>query len=212
MKLRLLLLCIGLFGLLKTTTAQNNESENLVQFSGVVLSGDSLAQVPFVSIIIANKQRGTISDYYGFFSFVARPSDTVQFSAVGYKTAQYIIPDTLSINRYSIIQMLSTDTIELAPAMVYPWPTREQFKRAFLEARPQEDDYARAQRNLAREWIGEKADYLGMDGQSNYRYTMATYNTRLYNAGFIRSANLLDPIAWSKFVQAWKRGDYKKKE
>lgn len=191
--------------------AQAQDEDRLVQFSGVVL-GDSLAQVPYASIMIANKSRGTISDYYGFFSFVARVNDTINFSAVGFRTASYVIPDTLSNAQYSIIQVLTTDTIELPTALIYPWPSREQFKKAFLAARPQEDDYTRAQRNLARKFVGDEADQLGMDAQAGYGNTIKQYNTQLYYAGSMRSANLIDPIAWSKFVSAWKRGDFKKKK
>ena len=206
-------LLAGILGLLLSFNASaQNEPVELVQFSGVVLSGDSLSQVPYASIMIANKARGTISDYYGFFSFVARPNDTIQFSAVGFKPVEYIIPDTLTVSRYSIIQVLNADTIELPTALIYPWPSREQFKKAFLDAKPQEDDYARAQRNLAREWIGDDADLIGMDSQGNYSAAIGAYNTRLYSAGFLRSANLIDPLAWSKFVQAWRRGDFKRKK
>ncbi|MFT3885764.1 MAG: carboxypeptidase-like regulatory domain-containing protein [Flavobacteriales bacterium] len=64
----------------------------LVQFSGVVVTGDSLEPVPFASIITKGSFRGTISDVYGYFSFVAQPGDTLQFSAVGFKRGEYVIP------------------------------------------------------------------------------------------------------------------------
>lgn len=47
--------------------AQVQESD-LVQFSGVVVAGDSIRAVPFVNIRIKGSNRGTTSDLYGFFS------------------------------------------------------------------------------------------------------------------------------------------------
>ncbi|MBK6839366.1 MAG: hypothetical protein IPG90_14770 [Bacteroidetes bacterium] len=44
----------------------------LVQFSGIVVTSDSLNPVPYTSIMIRNTYRGTVGDYYGFFSFVAK--------------------------------------------------------------------------------------------------------------------------------------------
>ena len=49
-----------------------DKNKELIQFSGVVVEGDSLRPVPFTSIMIKNTNRGTICDYYGYFSFVAQ--------------------------------------------------------------------------------------------------------------------------------------------
>ena len=51
----------------------------LVQFSGVVVSSDSLQPVPFANIFDKSTRRGTVSDYYGYFSFVAGFGDTIVF-------------------------------------------------------------------------------------------------------------------------------------
>ena len=65
--------------------AQNDESGNLVQFSGVVVSADSLKPLPFTHIIIKNTHRGTVADFFGFFSFVAEKGDLIEFSSIGCK-------------------------------------------------------------------------------------------------------------------------------
>lgn len=46
--------------------AQKIDHEGLVQFSGVIVTADSLAPIPFTSVMIKNSNRGTISDYFGF--------------------------------------------------------------------------------------------------------------------------------------------------
>jgi len=80
--------------------------EDLVQFSGVVVTADSLFPIPFTHIVVKHSRWGTVADYYGYFSFVAKKNDTVVFSAMGYKNSTYIIPDTISRNRYSLIKAL----------------------------------------------------------------------------------------------------------
>src|SRR3954471_24095799 len=137
-RLLLLVLLLPVF-----TTAQQLNKEQLVQFSGVVVTADSLIPVTYTSVMIRNSNRGTISDYYGFFSFVAKMQDTIEFAAMGYKRALFVIPDTLSEQRCSMIQILRPDTVLLREIVIFPWPTKEQFKEAFIHLPIPDDDLRR---------------------------------------------------------------------
>ncbi|MBK9480145.1 MAG: carboxypeptidase-like regulatory domain-containing protein [Bacteroidetes bacterium] len=190
---------------------QAQQNKKLIQFSGVVVNGDSLQPIPFVNIMIKNSYHGTVSDYYGYFSFVAQESDVIEFSALGYKKSTFTIPDSLEESRYSLIQMLNGDTILLSTAIIYPWPTKEQFKQAFINLELPNDDMARAQRNLEREAMRQRGESMSMDGAMNQKYYLQQRNSRLYYAGQLPPNNLLNPIAWAKFIQAWKNGDFKRK-
>jgi hypothetical protein len=190
---------------------EGSKKNSLIQFSGVVVEGDSLNPVPYTSIIVKHARRGTISDYFGYYSFVAATGDTIEFSAIGFSSANYIIPDTLGSNMYSLIQVLRRDTIYLKTAEVFPWPSREQFKQAFLNLNIKDDDLARATRNMNRSDMRDQMLGMAMDASLNYKYSMQQNQSRLYYAGQYPSINLLNPIAWAKFIQAWKNGDFKKK-
>ncbi len=190
--------------------AQSNEK--LVQFSGVVVASDSLQPVPFASVMIKNANRGTVTDYYGFFSFVAVKGDTVEFLYLGYKRAQYIIPDSLTDKRYSLIQVLVRDTIALKETVIYPWPSKEEFKKAFLELNVPDNDLARAERNLELAQQKEVRDAVPYDGSINYKYAMQQRQSRLYTAGQYPTSNLFNPIAWAQFIKAWQDGTFKKKD
>lgn len=207
---KLILLLIVVISMASNVYAQKDEPK-IIQFSGVVVSGDSLQPVPYVAITQKGSYRGTLSDYYGFFSFVAQEGDTIEFSALGFLKAQYVIPNNLDDTRYSIIQVLNQDTFLLPTTIVYPWPTKEQIYDYFLKAPVPDDDLERARKNLAQEKMADLAMRTPMDASMNYRYSMNQYNTKLYNAGQIPMNNLLNPIAWAKFVDAWKKGDFKRK-
>lgn len=191
---------------------QDKKDKELIQFSGVVVESDSLKAVPFTSIIIKNSNRGTISDYFGYFSFVAQPNDTIVFSAVGYKKAVFIIPGNLTTNKYSLIQVLQNDTVLLKETFIYPWPTKEQFKEAFLKLEIPDDDLERARKNLERAETKERYEGMPMDGSMNYKNQMQQQYSKLYYAGQYPSNNLLNPIAWARFIQAWQNGDFKRKD
>lgn len=181
--------------------------DDLLQFSGIIVTGDSLKPVPYANIIIKNTHRGTTSDFFGYFSFVAQMGDTVLFSHVGFKRNRFIIPDSLSTNRYSLIQVLITDTVLLSETYIYPWPTKEQFKMAFMNLHIPDDDLERAKKNLALIEMHERFKNTGMDGSQNFKNYMQEQTSRLYYAGQYPPTNLLNPIAWSKFIEAWKNGD-----
>lgn len=210
LKLRLELLLILLLGITgsQVVLAQEND-EQLIQFSGVIVTGDSLKPVPFASIMIANSHRGTTSDFFGYFSFVAKEQDTILFSSIGFKQNRFIIPDSLSTNRYSLIQVLITDTVVLAETYIYPWPTKEQFKMAFMNLNIPDDDLERAKKNLQLIEMHERFKAMGMDASQNYKNYMQEQTSKLYYAGQYPSTNLLNPIAWAKFIRAWQNGDLK---
>lgn len=199
------------------TFAQKVEKDSTItkrkvlQFSGIVVDGDSLFPIPFSNVIIKNTNRGTSCDYFGYFSFVAQEGDTIVFSNISYKDAQFIIPDGLEENRYSLIQILRQDTITLNQYMVYPWPTREQFKEAFLKMDIPDDDLERARKNLSKDYMATRYEEMPMDANMNFKYYLNQQNSRLYYAGQLPPNNLLNPIAWVKFIEAVKRGDFKKK-
>lgn len=195
-----------------TAQAQRTSDDDLIQFSGVVVTGDSLEAVPFVNVIIAESHRGTMSDVNGYFSFVAQKGDSITFSAVGFRRQGIILPDTLTENKYSMIQMLHPDTIELAETVIYPWPTRAQFREAFLALDLPETDAERALRNLAQADMIQRREAMPADGSENFKYQMQNYQNRIYYAGQAPPMNIFNPIAWSKFIQAWRDGAFKKRD
>jgi hypothetical protein len=202
----------GLFLCVAASLHAQSDTKKLIQLSGIIVTGDSLSPVPYTGIMIKSSNRGTISDYYGFFSIVGQLGDEIEFSALGFKKTIYKISDSLTENRYSLIQILNRDTVLLNQAIIYPWPTKEQFKQAFLDLKIPDDDMTHARRNLALETMHEERDRMDMDGSLNGKYQMQQRQSKLYNNGQLPSNNLLNPVAWAKFIQAWKNGDFKSKD
>ena len=192
--------------------SQDAVDDEFIQFSGIVVTGDSISPVSFTNIVIKNTWRGTVADYYGYFSFVARKYDTIVFSAVGFKKAEFVIPDTIFADRYSLIQVMSADTILLPQTVIYPWPSREDFKEHFLTYDVPDDDYERARKNLESAKIREMAASYPMDGSMNYKNTMQLHQDRLYYIGQTQPISVLNPFAWAQFIKAWKEGKFKRKK
>ncbi len=189
-----------------------SQDYRLVQFSGVTLTHDSLSPIPFVNVTIKGTYRGTLTDFYGFYSLAVQRGDTILFSCLSYKPAYYVVSDTLKNDRYSLIQILFQDTFDLDEVTVYSFPSMHEFKEAFMNLKIPNDDYQRAAYNLNKERMLEKMNTMNAPTATMaYKYQMQQYQNKLYYSGQAPPNNLLNPVAWAQFVQAWKRGDYKKK-
>ncbi len=186
--------------------------KHIIQFTGVVMSSDSLEAIPFVNIYEQTSRRGTLSNYKGFFSIVAEAGDTINFSAIGLRKEQFIIPANLEDDKYSIIQLMSQDTIFLAETIIYPWPSEEDFREAFLAQDIPDDNYELARKNLENEMLKEMGEQIGFDANMNQDYYTKQLAQKIYYAGQIPSMRIFDVFAWKQFIEAWQRGDYKKKD
>jgi len=187
-------------------TQQISADSSLIQLSGVVVTNDELEPMPYTTVFDKSQRRGIIADYYGYFSLVVLPGDTLYFSYYGYKTSTFIVPDTLEDNRYSIIHMLQKDTINLPAVHVYPWPSREEFAQAFLDMKPYDDALRRAQRQLSGESLAFVAARLEGDASLSAAYARNQQYTQLYTNGQLPVNNLLNPYSWAKLVKDWKEG------
>lgn len=205
------LILFSLSAIGQTTAPPKKPKKSLLQLSGsvVVFEGDSLRGLPFASVIIKNKKTGCVTDYYGFFTLVASPGDVVEFISLGYKDALYIIPDTLKATHYSIKQAMQRDTITLPTATVFAWPSKEEFKAAFLKLNVPNNDLTRAQKNLAAEEMREIVKGIEMDGYDNYLYSMQQRYQKMQYIGQYPPNNLLNPFAWAKFIKDLKAGKLK---
>lgn len=209
--IRLLLLSFGLL-FLHQLVAQENK--NLVQFSGMVLDGSdrNLVPVPFANILVKDKSRGTYTDYQGFFTIVVEKGDVIIFSAIGYKTVEYTIDKDLKDNRYSLVQLMTQDTFNLPETVVFPWPSREHFKIEFLAMNVDNELSNRARENLAEEALAKMRNEVSFDGNENADFYLRQQTKNFYYIGQRPPMNIFNPVAWKKFFDAWKNGDFKNKK
>ncbi len=195
--------------------SQNFADSNLVQFSGMVVTdhkSDDPLPIPYSHVIVDHTHRGTFADKNGFFSLVVQKGDSLTFSAVGFKSAHYVVPSDLTDHRYSVFQILYADTLTLPETVIYPWPSRENFKLEYLALDVNDKLRDIAAKNLANNVMAHLRESLPHDGGENF----SAYQKRLvetyYYAGQYKPINLFNVFAWKKFFDAWKKGDFKKKK
>ena len=193
------------------TNIINFNNDSVLQLYGVILSADSLKGVSFCTIIVENKGRGTISNKDGVFSIAVFKGDNIIFTSIGYKLKKITIPKNLKGNDYNIIQLMINDTTYLAATILRPRPTREQFERDFVNNNVKDDLYETARKNIIRDKNNRFLfNYLPKDGGEAYNITTRETAAKFYSLGQLPPNNLFNPFAWADFIQAWKRGDFKK--
>jgi CarboxypepD_reg-like domain len=210
MRTYLSILLIGLF-FSTALLAQVNQGVMPVQFTGMVLDGtdQELYPVSYTNIYLKGQGRGTYSDLRGYFTIVVERGDTVTFSAIGYKEVNFIIPDTLKSDRYSIVQLMSRDTFNLPETVVFPWPSRDHFKIEFLAMDVSDVLAERAMENLAEEALRRQRAEVKIDGNESADFYLRKQSKSYYHIGQAPPMNIFNVVAWKEFFDAWQRGDFK---
>jgi hypothetical protein len=202
--------------LLAAPSAHAQGKRKIVQFSGIVASGDSLLGVPGASIYVPRAGRGTSSNAYGYFSMAVLAGDSIVIRSLGYANQTIIIPPDYQRQSYSVVVQLIEDATVLPEVRVFPYTTERDFKKAFLALRLPTERGSAAADNLNEELMNRIFRTQPMGAVANFRQTMQNqqYNQDV-RAGFGPSvyANnpLINPFSWLKLVQQVKNGEFKKK-
>lgn len=183
--------------------------DSVVELYGVIMTSDSLKAIPSASVVVKNRNQGTYSSEQGVFSLVVLKGDQIEFSSVGYKTVILTISDTFQSNQYSAIILMVADAQYLPATIIRARPTREQFERDFVNTQVPDDgiEIARQNNSLAKRRV------LSRGIPANAGEAASTYlrqsAQKYYYQGQAPPQNILNPLAWADFIQAWKRGDFR---
>lgn len=191
--------------------AQEEPTKKLVQFTGIIQNVDSNVVVPYVTIRnVSYRDQFFASNHQGYFSFVAHEKDTIEFTAIGYKTTQVVIPESEN-NRHSGIVKMEASVTALPVVVVLPWASVEEFNQAFLALDVADDDFLLAKRNLSRESLVAMAREAPLSANELQNYQAISSHQNMTNRNINqRYANpLLNPFAWAKFIDQISKGSKK---
>jgi len=184
--------------------------DNIIQIDGVTMTADSLRAVPDVTVMVKNQNRGVESEYTGVFSIVCYKGDTLEFSCLGFRPKEFVVSKNLPGQYFSLIQLMVQDTFYLPETIIRPLPTKEGFGFAFTHWRIPNDQYELARRNTNSYIMRALAYTLPRDGQESQARLMQQQAREAVYYGQQQPMNILSPIAWGQFFEAWKRGDFRK--
>lgn len=198
------------FALQSCAQNQTVKKDTVVQLYGVVMSADSLRGLEATSIIVEGTGRGTITNDQGVFSIAVLKGNKIRFSSIGFKDKTVTIPLDLKSNQYSVIQLLVNDTAYLPATILRPRPSRAQFERDFVNTDVPADALEIARKNNDEATRKALIMSLPADGREAVNAQFRQQAAKTYYSGQIPPQNIFNPAAWAEFIQAWKRGDFKR--
>lgn len=206
-------LLVVLFAFFSKAHAQfETVRDSVVQLYGIVMTADSLVGIPAVNIMVRGQNRGTMTNNQGVFSIVVLKGDVVEFTHVSYKPKTVTIPLDLKGNQQSIVQLMVEDTVYLPATIIRPRPTPQQFARDFVNTKVPDDDIEIARQNNNAAKLRALTQNTPGDAGGATALQMRTAAQQATYRGQIPPMNIFNPAAWSEFIQAWKRGDFKRKK
>lgn len=208
-------------GTSQTLKAQELSDTTLVEFSGFVIAADSSAPVPYATIKVIGEPRGAVTNPEGFFSMVVEYRDTLRFSSVGFKPDTLVVANRTNKTKLKHVQALAYDTTTFEEAVVRPYPTKDEFEEAFMKLELPDDKFTIARRNLQAQRLNQISRSLPKDAREQYNLAQQRFhNQSFYTGGNLRyytalggsgtpiPGSLLNPFAWSEFVNAIQEGRF----
>jgi hypothetical protein len=184
----------------------------LIQINGVVMTSDSLYGIPDAIVSIKNQNKGTYTSEQGVFALVCFKGDTVQFKSLGFEAKDYVVPNDIKGNTISLVQLLSQDTFFLNETIIHALPSKENFNFAFQNLNIDDDKYELARRNSNIAMMRMLSTIMRPDGREGQAFAQKDAAYRAAYSGQQLPMNILNPIKWGQFIEAWKRGDFRKKK
>jgi hypothetical protein len=202
---------LGILFLLMASAGFAQEKETpLVQFSGIVITADSVRKdiIPYASVVnLTHKSQPAISNYEGYFSMVVHEQDSIRFSCVGYFPVTIAIPANLPNKSYTLKVRLRPQIFNLPAFRVFPWATVDEFKKDFLTMKVADDDLAIVMKNLTRSTMEATQRGLPRDGSEPIGQEM---HDKVVNSHSITNP-LINPFAWGALIKQIADGDKKRK-
>lgn len=193
--IKLLLVCF-------TSVLMAQSGRELVQVSGLIVLGDSLYGIPDVHVYSPKSGRGSTTSAVGYFSLPAFAGDSLIVASAGYKRKYFHIPDTAKLKISMIIELVQ-DTLVLPMVEIFPWPTEQIFKEAFLSLDLQTTELDNMHKNLNEQVMKRMLYASSASGAENHRYYMQRQISVADNRNTMVSPAMVftNPFAWHRFIQ-----------
>lgn len=130
MKIKIILSFLFLY-IYHLSVGQQIDSTNNYTISGTVVDGET-NEILVGAHILNSNYIATKTDESGIFAITVNSNDTLRVSYIGYKYLFFITPNQEK-GKYIVKFKLYTDSVMLQEIEIFPWPSYDEFKKAFAE-------------------------------------------------------------------------------
>lgn len=191
---------------------QRDEPTRYIQVSGIVI--DIMTRpVSGVSVVSKKLRRATVSEPTGIYSITSVPGDTIYFRAVGFKRYHTVIPENYTGKLAQADIILEADTIEIESVTILPWRNYSEFLRDVTKEKPVDPIIEYMNENIVSVYVAiANESGVRISPEAGYRYVMEQNFSAMATRQQYPVNNLLNPLAWAKFVSGVKNGMLRNKE
>lgn len=189
--------------------SQSIEYNKYVQLSGFI-TDEYFRPVPGVVVVSKKLHRGTLSERTGIYSITSAPGDTVFFRALGFKRYHTIIPEGYNDRHCKVDIVLENDTIQIPEVTILPWKTYSEFLADMTKERKIDPIVENMNENIASIYVAVALQTgVSISPDAGYRQVMEQNFVTSSTRNQYPVNNLLNPLAWAKFVKGVKNGLFK---
>lgn len=188
-------------------------AKDVIQFSGYIRDAETNAPIPLCAVYIQNENRGTITGYDGFFTFVVGKGDTILIKSLAYKTFKVAIPKDLEVTSFVKEITIERDVYELKGVTIKPLPTPSQLRQAMINLDIPNNLQQLAQNTIEQSILTDKiSKNTNFDGKENFNQYVQSQVDYYYNRNGNQHPGIsfTDPFAWARFIKDIKAKKKKK--
>lgn len=195
------------------TSYSQDKEPIVIQFSGLVVTGDSAFGLPHVHIYNPKYRRGTETNDVGYFTMPALAGDSIVIKHIGFEKKYIILPDGKDKQSYTYIIELKEDTTQLAEVTIMPYPTFQLFKEAFVKLDLPKEKSAHWEKNMRKEDLEKMMYAMAPSSYETYRTYSLQEIQRIENRNMVAVNPLTNLFAWVSLIQELsKKAKERKKE
>jgi hypothetical protein len=186
--------------------SQSIEHNKYIQLSGFI-TDEFFRPVPGVVVVSKKLHRGTLSERTGIYSITSTPGDTVFFRALGFKRYHTVIPEDYTDRNCKVDIVLEYDTIQIAEVTILPWKTYSEFLKDMTKEREIDPIIENMNDNIASIYVAvARQTGVSISPEAGYRQVMEQNFVTSSTRNQYPVNNLLNPLAWAKFMKGVKNG------
>lgn len=195
--------------ILSASALKGQAVDRYVQVSGII-TDIYYRPVAGVAVVSKKLKKGTVSEKSGIYSITSTPGDTIFFRALGFKRYHTIVPSDFTERHCEVDIPLEVDTIQIKEVNVLPWKNYSEFIKDITKEKPVDPIIENMNDNIASIYvaIANQGNYK-VSPEAGYRYAMEQTFGAMATRGQYPINNLLNPFAWSKFINGLKHGLFK---
>ncbi|HBF89489.1 MAG TPA: hypothetical protein DDX39_12685 [Bacteroidales bacterium] len=115
-------------------------NKDKIQLVGKIVSSENNLSIPYVHILVPERNVGTSADENGQFSIYIQKNDIIVFSAIGFQNYKLCFADSSFTTENNVTIHLIPEVYQIKAVNIFPFKTYSDFKNEFVNHKKTENE------------------------------------------------------------------------